>query len=79
MQKYKLFIKILLVLSLYQLLSPSTAHAYLDPGSGSFFLQSLLAFLFGVIITVRMFWRDIKGFFTKFLPGKNKKNEPANK
>jgi len=38
---------------------------YLDPGSGSVFLQILLAFLFGAGALVRIFWGKIKSFFGK--------------
>ena len=37
--------------------------AYLDPGSGSFILQLLIAALLGVGIALRASWGKIKGFF----------------
>jgi hypothetical protein len=39
--------------------------AYLDPGTGSYLLQLLLAGLLGAIFIVRAFWGRIKSFFTK--------------
>lgn len=44
-------------------------HAYLDPGTGSFILQLLLAGLFGVLLSVRIFWKRIKAFFTRLFGG----------
>ncbi len=41
------------------------AHAYLDPGSGSFILQLILAALFAVLLSVKIFWGKIKAFFTR--------------
>jgi len=41
-----------------------TAHAYIDPSSGSYFLQILLAGLLGVLFTLKIYWRKIKAFFT---------------
>ena len=35
---------------------------YLDPGSGSFLLQLLLASLLGAGVAVAAFWRRIRGF-----------------
>ena len=35
---------------------------YLDPGSGSFILQILLASLLGISIAIATFWRKIRGF-----------------
>ena len=37
--------------------------AYLDPGTGSFLLQMLLATLLGGLFLVRAFWSRIKDFF----------------
>lgn len=37
--------------------------AYLDPGSGSFLVQLLIAALLGVGIALRASWGKIKGWF----------------
>lgn len=37
--------------------------AYLDPGSGSFLIQILIAALLGVGVALRASWGKIKGFF----------------
>jgi hypothetical protein len=42
-----------------------TPHPYLDPGSGSFIIQILIAALLGLGIAVRASWGRIKGFFGK--------------
>ena len=39
--------------------------AYLDPGSGSFLLQLLLAGILGGAFIVRSQWTRIKGFFRR--------------
>lgn len=39
--------------------------AYLDPGSGSYLLQLLVAGFFGALFVIRMSWDRIKGFFRK--------------
>jgi len=39
----------------------TTTFAYLDPGSGSFILQLLLASLFGALFVVKAYWKKIKG------------------
>jgi len=46
-------------------LSPK-AYAYLDPGLGSFLLQMLVAGLVGVVVAVRGFWGNLRGFFGRF-------------
>ena len=39
-------------------------HFYLDPGSGSFLIQLLLAALIGGGFAVKIYWKKIKAFFT---------------
>jgi hypothetical protein len=52
-------------LFLVLILIPLPAHAYLDPGSGSLLLQSLIAIVVGGWLAFRMFasnfWRKIRG------------------
>ena len=44
---------------------PAQAHAYLDPGTGSYFIQIALAAFVGALFAVRLFWGRIKVFFRK--------------
>ena len=37
---------------------------YLDPGSGSYLLQLLIASALGAAFAVRLYWTRIKAFFT---------------
>ncbi len=39
--------------------------AYLDPGSGSYLLQLLIAALLGGLFAIRMYWGRIKSFFRR--------------
>jgi len=45
----------------------SPAYAYLDPGSGSYACQLLLAGLLAVMYLVRLYWRKIRAFILGFL------------
>ena len=36
--------------------------AYIDPGSGSFILQALIATLAGALVAVNIYWQKIKSF-----------------
>ena len=62
MQK-TLYITILILFS-------KEAYAYLDPGSTTFILQSILAFIVGSLAVVSMYWTKfvllIKNIFIKF-------------
>jgi len=42
-----------------------TGDFYLDPGSGSFIIQILLAALLGSAFAIKMYWKKIKSIFTK--------------
>jgi hypothetical protein len=55
----------LLLLALPLLLLPSVAHAYLDPGTGSYVLQLLIGGLLGGLFAVGMFWRRVVAFFKR--------------
>lgn len=50
---------ILLTLLAFGLLAPTAAWAYLDPASGSIFLQLLLGGIAGVSLLVKMYWRKL--------------------
>jgi len=38
----------------------SDAYAYLDPGTGSVFIQAIIGVLVGVGITVKIYWYKLK-------------------
>lgn len=38
---------------------------YLDPGSGSFIIQMLLAGSLGIAVAIRIYWKKILAFFNK--------------
>ncbi len=45
------------------ILTAQPARAYLDPGSGSFFLQILLGGIAGIGVAFSLFWQKILIFF----------------
>ena len=54
--------------------STSTAHAYLDPGTGSMILQVVLGGIAGIAILGKLFWNRFKELF-KFNKNKNARDE----
>ncbi len=42
----------------------SVAHAYIDPGTGGFIIQTLLAALFSFIFVLKSYWTRIKNWFS---------------
>ena len=57
---------VLLLLTLLLLVLPSAAHAYLDPGTGSYVMQLLIGGLLGGLFALGVFWRRVVAFFKQF-------------
>ena len=57
------------VITLAALLFAAPSHAYLDPGTGSIILQSILAGVAVAIGFLRMYWQRFKAFLSS-LTGK---------
>jgi len=55
------------------LIFADVAQAYLDPGTGSYILQMVLAGLVGGLVAVKIFWRSIKLWLSGLFSGKAKK------
>lgn len=68
------FIVAILIFLSFLVLLPQSAHAYIDPGTGSLIFQLVIAFGVGTIFVVKIFWHKVKKFFLLFIP-KNKRNE----
>ncbi|HUV73162.1 MAG TPA: hypothetical protein VMW79_02525 [Anaerolineae bacterium] len=45
--------------------SAPAAHAYIDPGTGSYVIQLLIAALAGLAVAVKIYWNRIKGLFSR--------------
>lgn len=54
---------------------PSAVHAYVDPGTGSYFLQILIAGMLGAAFAVKLYWRKIKNFLAGKVFGRNRTEE----
>ncbi len=70
MKKLSRIIYIVGLLGIHHLLSPQTAHAYLDPGTGSYLFQILIAGLLGGAFALKIFWRRIWLFFSRWFSKK---------
>jgi hypothetical protein len=44
------------------LLFTRTAHAYIDPGTGSYILQIIIAAILAFFFSIKMFWFKIRHF-----------------
>ena len=50
-------------IGLFLLVFPQTTYAYLDPGTGSYVVQVILAAMVGLAYTLKIYWTNIKTFF----------------
>ena len=51
-----------LLLVTLALTGTAPAHAYLDPATGSYVFQILMAGLLGALFALKMFWRSLRTF-----------------
>lgn len=56
----------------------NVAHAYLDPGTGSYIWQLLVGGLLGGLFTVGVFWRRTLAFLKRLFSGRKKHDGPGN-
>tara|TARA_Y100000590_G_C15657270_1_gene991137 strand:+ start:478 stop:684 length:207 start_codon:yes stop_codon:yes gene_type:complete len=55
----------------FYLIFIDSAFAYLDPGSGNYIIQLIVAFFASIFVSVKIFWQKIK-FFIYNLRNKKK-------
>lgn len=53
------------------LISSAPAHAYIDPGSGSYLFQIALAGILAIAFSVKMFWRRLRASATRLFTGQS--------
>lgn len=47
------------------------AHAYIDPGSGSYAFQVIIAGIMGAVFSIKLFWTRIKALFVRKTPSRD--------
>ena len=69
--------KTLALLALFHIALPQIVYAYLDPGTGSYLIQVVIAALLGGLYAVKLFWKNIKTFIKNIfsIGGENEKIE----
>ena len=70
---------LVVLLAVFYFMFPRKTYAYLDPGTGSYILQLIIAGLFGVAFAVKIYWRNVKAFFSNlFSKGQKGREEDDN-
>jgi len=56
-------VSVVLLVALFYLVFPQKAYAYLDPATGSYVLQIIIAALVGGLFVIKQYYSKIKAFF----------------
>lgn len=75
MAENKYLAKILICFLVFLLFSQSKVYAYLDPGSGSYFFQFIVATLLGAVFSIKLFSNKIKSFLVMIFSKKRRHNK----
>ena len=70
--KYTTYLSILIII-------PSPLFAYLDPGTGSIILQTILGILAASLFVVKTYWYRLKRMVKNLVSWPNKNKEPSEK
>jgi uncharacterized paraquat-inducible protein A len=61
----KMTLTVMIMTLLVCLVSRDTAHAYLNPGTGSFIFQVVITVFIGLAFSIKLFWQNIKNFVNR--------------
>lgn len=71
--------RIVAIALVVQLVLVTDASAYLDPGTGSFIFQTIIAMLVGASFAIKTYWQRIKSIFARKSPTPAEKAPDAEK
>jgi flagellar biosynthesis protein FliQ len=66
------FKKIIIAFILVQVIFIPKAYAYLDPGTGSYILQVIMAAVVGGLFITKLFWNKMKAFLNNIFDREKK-------
>jgi len=71
----KKLLAVLALVTLVYLALPAPVYAYLDPGTGSFIFQMVIAGLAGAALVIKMYWGKIKGLFARLFSKESQRSK----
>ena len=60
------------------LCSVSKAHAYIDPGTGSYIIQVVIGVLLGAAYALKVYWEKVRAYFSKIFSKRTKSDKNEN-
>jgi hypothetical protein len=79
MSRIRRLVHIITISGLIIITLPDDAHAYIDPSTGSYILQILLAGLLGALFTLKIFWRNVKEYLSRIFTRSGRDDVKADK
>jgi hypothetical protein len=70
MNFFKHVSKITLLAAVVALCFPQYAYSYIDPGTGSYVIQIVIAAFVAVTFMIKLYWQKIKGFIGRLFSKK---------
>ncbi len=64
-----------LIILLLFAVEPLSAHAYLDPGTGSFIIQVVIAAVAGISFSLKIYWKKMAGQLSRVFKREKKDGE----
>ncbi|GAF94702.1 unnamed protein product [marine sediment metagenome] len=68
----KRYSSMIFIIILVILLFPCYLLAYLDPGTGSYIIQMVLAGIVGTLFVIKIYWKKVKNYFRNLFHSKDK-------
>ena len=65
---------IFITFGLFLLMFPQVSYAYLDPGTGSYIFQIILAAFVGAAYMIKIYWTKVKAFFVNLFSKRSQKS-----
>ena len=66
-----------LVCALFVVFLPTSAFAYIDPGTGSILIQGIIAAIAAVGVTLKLYWHRLKALFRLSPKDESKIDDPV--
>ena len=54
------------------------AHAYIDPGTGSYIIQVVIGVLLGAAFALKVYWEKVRAYFSKLFSKRTKSDKYEN-
>jgi hypothetical protein len=72
------FKNVVIITIILLLCSTCKAHAYIDPGTGSYIIQVIIGGLLGAVFALKIYWKKVRAYFSKLFSKRTKSGKYEN-